>query len=59
LQLHLRERFGWWPTATVKLDRQSRATFRLHGQRHVQERVALTLSDGATRLATSAPRRLP
>ncbi len=33
LQLHLRDRFGWWPAQRVRLDYVSRATFRCRGHR--------------------------
>ena len=56
LQLHLRERFGWWPVQHAKL-RGGRATFSLKARR-VRARVVLTLADGATPLAVSAPLRL-
>jgi plastocyanin len=51
LQLHLRERFGWWPVRVARLDRASSAVFRLRLQRRVRARVVLTLADGATVLA--------
>jgi hypothetical protein len=54
LQLHLRERFGWWPVRTRKLDHHSMASFRLTLHRRVRARVVLTLADGATSLARSA-----
>lgn len=57
LQLRLPLRFGWWPVHRAKLDQSSRATFRLP-RRRVPYRVALTLADRATVLATSAPRRV-
>jgi plastocyanin len=53
LQLRLRERFGWWPVARTRLDARSTARFRLRLDRRVPARVVLTLSDGATPLATS------
>ena len=56
LQLHLRERFGWWPVRRARL-RGGRATFSLKA-RKVRARVVLTLADGATPLAVSAPLRL-
>jgi plastocyanin len=58
LQLRLRERFGWWPTAHAELDRHGRARFSLRLPRRVRARVVLTLADGATPLAVSAPLRL-
>ena len=58
LQLRLRERFGWWPTAHAELDRSGRARFTLRTPKRVRARVVLTLADGATPLAVSAPLRL-
>ena len=58
LQLRLRERFGWWPVARAELDRSGRARFRIRPPRRVRARVVLTLADGATPLAVSAPLRL-
>jgi plastocyanin len=58
LQLRLRERFGWWPVARARLDRRGRARFALKTPRRVRARVVLTLADGATPLAVSAPLRL-
>ena len=58
LQLRLRERFGWWPTKHAELDRDGRARFSLRTARRVRARVVLTLADGATPLAVSAPLRL-
>jgi plastocyanin len=58
LQLHLRERFGWWPVAQRKLGKNSRATFRIALPRRVTARVLLTLPDGATPLATSSTFRV-
>ena len=57
LQLHLRERFGWWPETTLRLDRNSHARFVFRSRSRVPARVALTLPDGATVLATSAVKR--
>jgi plastocyanin len=54
LQLRLPLRFGWWPVQRAKLDAAGRARFRLP-KRTVPHRVALTLADGATVLAASAP----
>ncbi len=56
LQLHLRERFGWWPVRRARLH-GGHATFSLK-TRKVRARVVLTLADGATPLAISAPLRL-
>jgi plastocyanin len=53
LQLHLKERFGWWPEVRRRLDENSTARFALHLDRRVNARVALTLPDGATELALS------
>jgi plastocyanin len=53
LQLNLREHFGWWPVARARLDRNSRARFKLQLARRVSARARLTLADGATALATS------
>jgi plastocyanin len=58
LQLHLRERFGWWPVRRTRLDHASRARFTLRRGRPVRARVVLVASDGATPLATSAPVRI-
>jgi plastocyanin len=58
LQLRLRERFGWWPVGRAELDRRGRASFKLRTPRRVRARVVLTLADGATPLAVSAPLRL-
>ena len=55
LQLRLRERFGWWPVATKRLDYVSAATFRVpHG---VRARAVLVDRDGWTPLAVSSPVR--
>jgi plastocyanin len=53
LQLNLRERFGWWPAQTLRLDARSHARFVIHQRATVPARVVLTLPDGATVLATS------
>ena len=58
LQLHLRERFGWWPVQRTRLDDASRARFTLRRGRPVRARVVLVGSDGATPLALSAPFRV-
>jgi plastocyanin len=65
LQLHLREHFGWWPTAHRRLDYVSHARFPV--RRSARARVALVDDDGWTPLAISrvihlkraAPRILP
>jgi hypothetical protein len=54
LQLHLPERFGWWPVRGVRLGASSRARFVVHTRRRVRARVVLTGPDGATPLARSA-----
>jgi len=59
LQLRLPERFGWWPVQHLKLDKASKARFRLPLTRRVPARVALTLADGATRLATTPALAIP
>jgi len=53
LQLRLRDRFGWWPLITQRLDSRSRARFVVGARRGVPARVLLTLPDGATELARS------
>ena len=58
LQLHLRERFGWWPVAQHRVDKSSRTAFTPHIGRRVAARVVLTLPDGATSLATSPTLRV-
>ena len=58
LQLRLRDRFGWWPVKHAALDGRGRARFSLATPRRVRARVVLTLEDGATPLAVSAPLRL-
>ena len=58
LQLHLRERFGWWPVQRTRLDDASRARFTLRRGRPVRARVVLVGSDGATPLALSAPLKI-
>lgn len=47
----LRERFGWWPTRSARLDYVSQASFRM--QRPARVRVVLVDKDGWTALATS------
>ena len=58
LQLHLRERFGWWPQEQARLNAASRARFVLRLDHAVPARVALTLPDGATQLALSNSLRI-
>jgi plastocyanin len=53
LQLRLPLHFGWWPVARAKLDHHSQARFALKLAHRYPARVLLTLSDGATALATS------
>jgi hypothetical protein len=53
LQLHLKDRFGWWPVATRRLGEDSATTLRTRRVRRVRARVVLTLDDGATPLAFS------
>jgi plastocyanin len=51
LQLHLRDRFGWWPQRRARLNSASRARFVIHHP--VRARVALLGRDGWTALALS------
>src|SRR4051794_8157753 len=51
LEVLLRERFGWWPQASMRLDYVSRAEFRVH--RPAKVRVSLVDVDGWTPLVTS------
>jgi len=51
LELHLRDRFGWWPQRSKKLDYLSRASFRV--TRRVRARISLVDEDGWTRRAVS------
>lgn len=53
LQLDLRDRFGWWPSARTKLDYVSRARFRVPAR--TRARVVLLADDGWSALATSKP----
>jgi plastocyanin len=55
LQVHLRERFGWWTVRRSRLDRRSRARFVLRRSRPVLARVALVGADWVTKLAVSRP----
>jgi plastocyanin len=59
LQLKLRERFGWWPVARARLDRHSRARFRVRGSDGVPARAVLVGPDWATPLNESRILRLP
>jgi plastocyanin len=58
LQLHLRERFGWWPVRHVRLDRHSRGRFTVRVRHAVRARVVLTAADGVTPLTRSRVLRL-
>jgi plastocyanin len=58
LQYFMREHFGWWPVKTRKLDRSSRASFKVRPPRKLRARVVLTLADGATPLAVSPTLRV-
>jgi hypothetical protein len=53
----LRERFGWWPVTSGKLDYVSSAAVRVRGP--VRLRVVLVDKDGWTPLATSRAVTLP
>jgi hypothetical protein len=57
LQLRLRERFGWWPARTLQLDARSHARFVIRRRSSPPARVALTLPDRSTVLATSTVKR--
>jgi hypothetical protein len=58
LQAHLRERFGWWPLRSTRLDRRSHARFVITMPKGHALRVVLTLRDRATPLAISPVQRL-
>lgn len=58
LQYRLKERFGWWPVRTARLDGKSRARFVVQPRHAVRARVVLVADDGATALARSAPFRV-
>ncbi len=58
LQMHLKERFGWWPVRTAKLDAHSRARFAVKLRHSVRARVVLTTGDGVTPLVHSSVLRL-
>jgi hypothetical protein len=47
LQLHLRERFGWWTVDRARVDRHSRARFVLRRRRPVRARAAAGGRPGA------------
>jgi plastocyanin len=51
LQVHLRERFGWWPARRARLDFVSRATFKV--KRPARVRAVLVGKDAWTPLASS------
>ncbi len=53
LQLHLRDRFGWWTVARKRLDYLSAARFRVHRPGAVRARVVLLSRDGWNPLALS------
>ena len=53
LQLFLRERFGWWPVRSARLDYLSRADFQV--RRPARARVVLVARDGWTPLVVSRP----
>jgi plastocyanin len=59
LQLKLRERFGWWPVARARLNRRSRAEFRVRGHGGAPARVALVGADWSTSLSQSRVLKLP
>lgn len=59
LQLKLRERFGWWPVARARLDKRSRAAFRVRGHARTPARVVLVGPDWATPLSASRVLKLP
>jgi plastocyanin len=59
LQLHLRERFGWWPVARARLDRRSRAAFTVRGHRGAPARAVLVGEDWTTPVSRSPVVRLP
>jgi hypothetical protein len=58
LELHLKERFGWWPVRRIRLDHHSRGTFTLRLHRRLRARAVLTQHDGATPLVSSAVLRI-
>jgi plastocyanin len=53
LQLHLKERFGWWPVRHARLGARSTARFALRLGHGVRARVVLTAADGVTPLVRS------
>lgn len=58
LEQDLRERFGWWPQSTGRLDYLSEASFRV-ARRPSRVRVSLLDRDGFTPLVTSRVLTLP
>jgi hypothetical protein len=48
LQVHLRERFGWWPLRRARLDRRSRARLSVRGHPGARARVVPVGADWAT-----------
>jgi plastocyanin len=56
VEVYLRERFGWWPVATRRLDYVSEAEIRV--RRPARVRVVLVDRDGWTPIATSPAVRL-
>ena len=59
LQVHLKERFGWYPVDRARLDRRSHARFVIRGYGGVRARVVLVGPDWATPLSQSRTLRLP
>jgi plastocyanin len=59
LQLKLRERFGWWPVARARLDKRSRATFKLRGHAGAPLRAVLVGPDWSTPVSLSKTLRVP
>jgi hypothetical protein len=58
LQVHLRERFGWWPLRRARLDRRSRALLRVRGHAGARARVVPVGSDWVTPVGEPAAFRL-
>jgi plastocyanin len=58
LQLHIKERFGWWPVRRARLDGRSSARFAVRLSHGVRARVVLTAADGETPLVRSPVLRL-
>jgi hypothetical protein len=57
VEVYLRERFGWWPAASGRLDYISSA--KVHLRRPARVRIVLVDKDGWTPLATSRVVNLP